>query len=136
MKYFRLDAPGRCHARAWHGSSPGGLPHVPLSATAPDPGSSPDPGSRRRLPTLTSIPLALALPSFLGGCTRAPDMALFGAVFPGWLFCLAAGVILTVLVHALCKATIGVDWLRPLPVSYVGLFALSSALTWLVFFYR
>lgn len=83
-----------------------------------------------------TVLLALAGGLLLSACTRAPAIALFGAVFPGWFFCLAGGVVATVLVHTLCKATVGVDWMRPLPLSYVGLFAIFSALLWLAFSYR
>lgn len=78
----------------------------------------------------------LLLVGSLSACTRAPSIALFGAVFPGWFFCLAGGVAATVLVHVLCQATVGLKWMRPLPVSYTGLFAIFSALMWLAFFYR
>lgn len=93
----------------------------------------PSPSRRRRIGAAAGV-LAAAL--LLGGCTRAPAIALFGAVFPGWFFCLAGGVVATVIVHAACKATVGVEWLRPLPLSYTGLFAIFSALIWLAFFYR
>lgn len=72
----------------------------------------------------------------LAGCSRAPAIAIAGAVFPGWFFCLAGGVVLTVIVHVVCRKTVGVAWLQPLPVSYVGLFAIFSALIWLSFFHR
>lgn len=91
---------------------------------------------RKRRRGRGAITLALGLALLLSGCTRAPAIALFGAVFPGWFFCLAGGVAATVIVHIACQVTVGVDWMRPLPVSYVGLFAIFSALIWLAFFYR
>lgn len=97
---------------------------------------------RQWLARLRSLPLrrgALVLASvlsgaLLSGCGRAPVVPLFGAAFPDWLFCLIGGVILTVVVHVVLSVAGRTALLAPLPVSYVGLFAIFSVLIWLAVF--
>lgn len=94
------------------------------------------PAAAAARPRWARVPAVATLGVLLAGCTRAPAITLAGATFPGWFFCLAGGVALTVAVHAVLQRTVGTAFLRPLPVSYTGLFAVFSALLWLTFFYR
>jgi multidrug transporter EmrE-like cation transporter len=65
----------------------------------------------------------------------APSLPVFGATFPDWLFCIIAGVILTIIAHFVLKAMHRVSQLKPLALSYPGLTASFSVLIWLIVFY-
>lgn len=70
--------------------------------------------------------LAVAAGSFLNGCTLAPSVNVLGAYFPGWLFCVVAGVSLTVVVHVIqSKLNLG-PWLAPVALTYPVLTTLFS----------
>jgi hypothetical protein len=72
----------------------------------------------------------------LGGCSGTPSIEVFGAFFPAWLFCIAAGVIGTFIVHKLLSERHALGVLNPLALSYPMLMTLLAALTWLLFFRR
>ncbi len=74
--------------------------------------------------------LALCLP--LIACTQAPTVPMFGAFFPGWLFCIGAGIIAALLIQAWLARRPAV-WLPPL-VTFLTLASLFSFLFWLLFF--
>ena len=72
--------------------------------------------------------------SLLNGCALAPSVSVVGAYFPGWLFCIIAGVILTVVIHVIqSKHNLGA-WLAPEALTYPMLTTLFSLCTWLIFF--
>jgi YtcA family len=78
--------------------------------------------------------LAAAASSLLNGCTLAPSINVLGAYFPGWLFCIVAGVSLTVVIHViLSKGNLG-PWLTPMALTYPVLTTLFSLAVWLIFF--
>jgi YtcA family len=78
--------------------------------------------------------LAAAASSLLTGCTLAPSINVLGAYFPGWLFCIVAGVSLTVVIHViLSKGNLG-PWLTPVALTYPVLTTLFSLAVWLIFF--
>jgi hypothetical protein len=78
--------------------------------------------------------LAAAASSLLAGCTLSPSINVLGAYFPDWLFCIVAGVSLTVIVHAIKnKQNLG-SWLAPVALTYPALTALFSLTTWLILF--
>ena len=78
--------------------------------------------------------LAVAASSLLVGCTLAPSISVLGAYFPDWLFCIIAGVSLTVIIHAIqSKHNLG-SWLTPVALTYPMLTALLSLTVWLIFF--
>ena len=78
--------------------------------------------------------LAVAASSLLSGCRLAPSVNVLGAYFPGWLFCVVAGVSLTVVVHVIqSKLNLG-RWLAPEALTYPVLTTLFSLGAWLIFF--
>lgn len=86
--------------------------------------------SKMRLATM----LASAL--LLSGCAGAPSLTVFGAAFPDWLFCIAAGVLATALIYGLRVHKRPSAWLSPPVLVYPTLVTLFSLVTWLIFFYR
>ncbi|HCB1498072.1 YtcA family lipoprotein [Klebsiella oxytoca] len=68
----------------------------------------------------------------LTGCTLSPAIPVIGAYYPGWLFCIIMGVLLTLLTRRLTTYRN----IRPgFPaIVYTCLFVLYSMLFWLVFF--
>jgi hypothetical protein len=70
----------------------------------------------------------------LGGCAPSPSVALFGAGFPDWLFCIAGGVAGTVVVHLLLSRRGAQGWLAPVAISYPALCAVLAMAIWLIFF--
>lgn len=78
--------------------------------------------------------LAVAAGLLLNGCTFAPSINVLGAYFPDWLFCIVAGVSLTVIVNVIQdKLNLG-RWLKPTALSYPALTTIFSIATWLIFF--
>ncbi len=80
-------------------------------------------------------PLAFILAlGFVAGCAAPPSIPVVGAYFPDWLFCIAAGVVLTVIVRAIliwCRVE---RLLGPPVLAYPTLAVLFSLLTWLLLF--
>ncbi len=80
--------------------------------------------------------LATVASSLLAGCTLAPSISVLGAYFPDWLFCIIAGVSLTVITHAIqARENLG-SWLAPVALTYPALTALFSLTVWLIFFHN
>ncbi|BCL74915.1 hypothetical protein JHS3_06510 [Jeongeupia sp. HS-3] len=78
--------------------------------------------------------LALAASVLLSACSRAPSINVLGAFFPDWMFCIAGGIALTLIVRALLgRAGLGnrIGW--PALV-YTALTVLFSLAAWLLFF--
>ncbi|EDF8717531.1 hypothetical protein Q6W56_000043 [Salmonella enterica] len=68
----------------------------------------------------------------LTGCTLSPAIPVVGAYYPGWLFCIIAGVVLTMVTR---RIILGRKIHPGLPaIVYTSLFVLYSMLFWLVFF--
>jgi hypothetical protein len=75
----------------------------------------------------------LILASLLvGNCARAPSFDVLGSFFPAWLFCLAAAILLTVVVRWLFLR-LGLA-LEPPILIYPSLTALFAFALWLIFF--
>jgi hypothetical protein len=70
----------------------------------------------------------------LTGCRGAPSINLMGSFFPGWMLCMALGLIGALLLRqAFIK--IGVEaYLGPRPVIYFCLWLLLALGSWLLFF--
>ena len=80
--------------------------------------------------------LAVAASSLLSGCRLAPSINVLGAYFPDWLFCIIAGVSLTVIIHLITsKRSLGA-WLQPAALTYPALTTLFSIAVWLYFFHN
>jgi hypothetical protein len=64
----------------------------------------------------------------------APSLPLFGAYFPGWMFCACAGLVAAILVRA-GLASAGYAPLLPYPLLVYGAIAvISGLLVWLLWF--
>jgi hypothetical protein len=72
----------------------------------------------------------------LSGCTPAPSFEAFGSFFPIWIFCLAAGIVLTALVDVLLRGTGWRQELGPRAVIYPSLVGLFTFTIWLILFRR
>jgi hypothetical protein len=72
----------------------------------------------------------------LGGCSVSPSLAVFGAYFPDWLFCIAAAVVATTVVHLILNRGHRLGLLNPLALSYPALTTVFALLAWLLFFSR
>ncbi|KVL22092.1 YtcA family lipoprotein [Burkholderia cepacia] len=70
----------------------------------------------------------------LGGCAAAPSVAVFGAAFPDWLFCIVGGVLGTAIVHVVLGKRDKRALLTPLAVSYPALATALATAFWLLFF--
>ncbi len=70
----------------------------------------------------------------LSGCALPPSVPVMGAFFPGWLFCMTGGFLLTLLTR-LALVRVGRERaLGPPVLVYSALYALYSVLLWLIFF--
>ncbi|EEI0564274.1 hypothetical protein GLY44_18845 [Salmonella enterica] len=67
----------------------------------------------------------------LTGCSLPPAIPIIGAYYPDWLFCIIAGVILTLVTRRILLRKYQTPPLAG--VIYTALFALYSMLFWLVF---
>lgn len=70
----------------------------------------------------------------LEGCRRGPSFNILGSFFPGWIACVAIGIILTV---ALRFLLVKFGWEARIPAApffYLCLTILLSCLFWLLFF--
>ncbi|MGH7137118.1 MAG: YtcA family lipoprotein [Pirellulales bacterium] len=68
----------------------------------------------------------------LASCTRAPTFDLLGSLFPAWLICFAAAILLTVLVRSLLLR-LRIPVFFPV-LSYPSMTALFTFALWLVCF--
>ena len=70
----------------------------------------------------------------MSGCANSPSIGVLGAYFPDWLFCIVAGVTLTVILYLIVKR-LRVDHLfSPSAVVYPTLVTFLSLAVWLLFF--
>ena len=71
---------------------------------------------------------------FLTGCRGAPSINVLGSFFPGWMFCMAIGVVGSLLLR-LVFVKINIDAHLPMrtPV-YICLWVFITLLSWLLFF--
>ena len=70
----------------------------------------------------------------LTGCRGAPSINVLGSFFPGWMFCMAIGVVGSLLLRLVFVKT-NIDAHLPMrtPV-YICLWVLITLLSWLLFF--
>ncbi|MEO3992093.1 YtcA family lipoprotein [Pseudocitrobacter cyperus] len=68
----------------------------------------------------------------LAGCSLSPSIPLIGAYYPGWLFCIIAGVIFTLITRRAVLRFFDAPAFSG--VIYTALLAIYSMLFWLVFF--
>ena len=73
--------------------------------------------------------------AFVGvGCSRAPSINVLGAFFPGWLFCFAGALALTLVTRAVLIKLGLLGRVGPLLLFYPALGAIFTFLCWLIFF--
>jgi hypothetical protein len=68
------------------------------------------------------------------GCANAPSIDVLGAYFPHWLFCIVAGVVLTVVIHLILTRLEADHLMTPPAVVYPTLVTFLSLAAWLVLF--
>ena len=68
------------------------------------------------------------------GCTQSPSINVLGAYFPDWLFCILAGVLLTIAFHVLGERGQYGRWFGPPALVYPTLVTLLALVVWLMFF--
>jgi|SRR5882757_8002724 len=75
--------------------------------------------------------MSLAL---LTGCRGAPSINVLGSFFPGWMFCMAIGVVGSLLLRQVF-IKINIEPYLPMRVPvYICLWVFISLLSWLLFF--
>jgi hypothetical protein len=74
--------------------------------------------------------VVLCFAMILHGCAAsgesAPTLDVYGTYFPGWLVSMALGVAITLIVRAVLIALRLHAYLRPLPLVYLAIWALST----------
>jgi YtcA family len=70
----------------------------------------------------------------VSGCANAPSISVLGAYFPDWLFCIVAGVVLTVVIYLMLKRLRADLLLGPSAVVYPTLVTFLSLAVWLMLF--
>jgi YtcA family len=75
-----------------------------------------------------------ALLALLSGCQRAPDFNILGSYFQGWLVCIVAGIVLTVLARSLLLRWRLERELKVLPLIYLSLTLFFACTLWLILY--
>ena len=70
----------------------------------------------------------------VSGCTGSPSIGVLGAYFPDWLFCIVAGVLLTVVIYLIVKRLQADHLMGPPAVVYPTLVAFLALAVWLILF--
>ncbi|WOD14552.1 YtcA family lipoprotein [Paraburkholderia kirstenboschensis] len=70
----------------------------------------------------------------VSGCASSPSIGVLGAYFPDWLFCIVAGVVLTVVVYVILKRLQADRLMGPGALVYPTLVAFFALAVWLVLF--
>ncbi|ASG18469.1 hypothetical protein DU258_19850 [Salmonella enterica subsp. enterica] len=68
----------------------------------------------------------------LSGCSLSPAIPVIGAYYPGWLFCIIASLIVTLITRRIIQRI--AKNLSYAGIVYTAIFALYAMLFWLVFF--
>jgi hypothetical protein len=70
----------------------------------------------------------------VSGCAYPPSISVLGSYFPAWLFCIIAGVVLTVVIHLILKRLLAEHLLGPAAVVYPTFVTFFSLAVWLMLF--
>ena len=73
---------------------------------------------------------------FLTGCRGAPSINVLGSFFPGWMLCMALGIIGTLVFRQVFIKTKIESQLVARPLVYLCLWGLITLSSWLLFFRR
>ncbi|RKP46358.1 YtcA family lipoprotein [Trinickia fusca] len=91
--------------------------------------------TRGTLRAIGTVAVAVAVAALLtAGCAHAPSINVLGAYFPDWLFCIVAGVILTIVVYLVLARVPGGQRFGPPALVYPALVTLLALVVWLIFF--
>ncbi|SIT47097.1 conserved membrane hypothetical protein [Paraburkholderia ribeironis] len=71
---------------------------------------------------------------FISGCSGSPSISVLGAYFPDWLFCIVAGVALTVVIYLILRRLQYDHLLGPSAVVFPTLVTFISLAVWLLLF--
>ncbi|MCP3705578.1 YtcA family lipoprotein [Paraburkholderia sp. CNPSo 3274] len=86
------------------------------------------------LPKRTIGAAVMATVSISGCANYSPSLNVLGAYFPDWLFCIVAGVVLTIVIYLMLKRFEADHLLAPPAVTYPMLVAFLSLAVWLMLF--
>ncbi|WOD13658.1 YtcA family lipoprotein [Paraburkholderia kirstenboschensis] len=81
-----------------------------------------------------AIGLAVIAAVLMSGCAYAPSASVLGAYFPDWLFCVVAGVALTVVIYLILKRLHVDHLLEPPALVYPAFVAFFALAVWLMLF--
>ena len=81
-----------------------------------------------------AIAVAAIAAILVSGCGYAPSINVLGSYFPDWLFCIVAGVVLTVVIYLILKRLQVGLLLGPSAVVYPTLVTFLSLAVWLMLF--
>ncbi|MEM5383429.1 YtcA family lipoprotein [Paraburkholderia phymatum] len=81
-----------------------------------------------------ALGIATVAAMLTSGCVSSPSIAVLGAYFPDWLFCIVAGVVLTIVVYVILKRLRTDHAIGPSALVYPTLVAFLSFAVWLVMF--
>jgi YtcA family len=70
----------------------------------------------------------------LASCVRAPSFNILGSYFPAWMFCVLAGILITIVVRLLVRRFRAEHHLEPLVITYPSLAAFFAFSFWLSLF--
>ena len=84
--------------------------------------------------TRSGISWMALLPLSLCGCD--PVVAVAGAEFPDWLFCVITGTVLSAALYPVLSRAGLERYLKPLALFYGSLIMMFSLVTWVIFFNR
>jgi hypothetical protein len=80
--------------------------------------------------------MAALAAGLVSGCESSPSIGVLGAYFPDWLFCIVAGVVLTVVIYLIVKRLQADHLMGPSAVVYPTLVAFLALAVWLMLFQR
>lgn len=83
---------------------------------------------------IISAALASALVFALTGCARSPSFNVLGSYFPGWIVCMVASILITVLVRFVLNRLQWEQKVPALPLFYFSIALLIACLIWLIAF--
>ena len=86
---------------------------------------------RKKIPILGVAVLTLSLCA----CARAPSVNVLGSFFPIWMFCIVAGIVLTLAVRFLLIRVEIEGEIGPRVIIYPSLVALFACVLWLMLGY-
>lgn len=87
----------------------------------------------RRVRATVSAP-GMSTVFLLAGCARAPDFNILGSFFQGWLVCMVAGILLTVVARLLLAHWRLLGKLKAPPLVYLSLTIFFACALWLIIF--